>query len=433
MRARTRAAEVQKDRREQGRTGPVDPASGRDSIGLARGLFTLLALCAAVALGTFTLGAPRGVTKRQTSKAEAPRSFAEPARPSTGSRASAPATPPLDSKAEFTAATTRFATTEVEGSRLDRAEELLENYRSATRYPPDARPLAERPDMQRPHSVPTRTLPLARDGQAAGSARVTLRQDRYFAVGDEQVTMSILCQRGATAVPCGVVSSQAVTPSTTPEVAGPVPVVFREDGTDGDGAVTARFQPKDMGFSSYFGPIRVEVELRIGGESGSASFDLEYTPSPPAWFTGKVREAMVDGSLELYPSLHVKEPGRYVFRARVDDADGKPLAFLTENDVFESGEREVKLRLFGKLVRDQHARAPLRLRDVEGFLLKEDVYPDRKTVPGLDGLVYTTSRHSEAEFSDAEWESPEKERHLQVLTMDMERAASRAGSGTRIQ
>jgi hypothetical protein len=59
------------------------------------------------------------------------------------------------------------------------------------------------------------------------------------------------------------------------------------------------------------------------------------------------------------------------------------------------------------------------LRDVEGFLLKEDTYPDREIVQALVGPVYTTKPHDESEFSDAEWQSDDKKRHVDEFTKDV--------------
>jgi hypothetical protein len=407
----------------------VKPAPSSHSTEPARRRFVVLAAGAAVALGVGSLAL---ALRAPSAKATPVRSIAEPARPSSPGRAEdrrAQATPPEAANTKPIATSMRNAPSDDGETRLERAETLLENYQRATRYPPDARPIEERPDLVRPHHVPTRRLPLARDGKASETARVTLRQDRYFVTGDEQVTLVIGCQRGPNAVPCEVVSSQAAVPPEMPRSVGSTPVLFNDDGQDGDeasgdGVVAASLKPKASGFGAYHGPIRVEVALRVGGESGSASFDLQYTPAPPARFTGAVREAVVEGSLELYVGIKVEQAGRYVLRARLDDADGKPFAYLSYNEVLQAGTREARLRLFGKLVRDQHAKAPFRLRDVEGFLLKEDAYPDRETMPALEGPVYTTGRYSESAFSDAEWESAEKARHVRELTKDVEKAAS---------
>jgi hypothetical protein len=59
-------------------------------------------------------------------------------------------------------------------------------------------------------------------------------------------------------------------------------------------------QPAKEGFSSYHGGIGIDVKLRIGNEEGIAIFQLIYTPSAPARFSGKFREAMESGSFDVH-------------------------------------------------------------------------------------------------------------------------------------
>lgn len=120
--------------------------------------------------------------------------------------------------------------------------------------------------------------------------------------------------------------------------------------------------------------------------------------------------------------LLVAEPGRYVLDARVDDESSEPFAFLSWNDLLAAGKQEACFTLFGRLVLDEHASAPFRVRDVEGFLLLEDAFPDRKSVPTLEGLVHTTKRYVPNDFSTAEWQSPVKDRYLERLQRDVDSA-----------
>ena len=112
-------------------------------------------------------------------------------------------------------------------------------------------------------------------------------------------------------------------------------------------------------------------------------------------------------------------PGRYVITGRVDDAKGHPFALLTFNDVLGPGPNQVKLLMFGKLMRDQDAALPLTLRDVDGYLLKEGTDPDRAMMPRLEGKVYTTRTTSTKGFSDAEWQSEERTRYLTEFGKDV--------------
>jgi len=305
--------------------------------------------------------------------------------------------------------------------RLERAQHTLDSYLQANRYPPESRPIEEQPDQVQPHHVPDVTHPLARKDRKLSDAKVTLRQDRFFLVGDEKVTFFISCENSEGPAPCEVLSSVArrYTSGADAGVAEGLGVPFTDSG---QGSMVAVLQPKTQGFADYFGVIRLELELRVDGETGGASFDVQYTPSAPALFTGKVREALEGGSLNLYVEMNVDRPGRYVITARADDAEGQSFAYLSFNDLLDKGRQEVKLPIFGKLVVDKAVRSPFRLRDLEGFLLLENAFPDRELMPAIEGTVYTTRSYALRDFSTNEWESEEKTRHVKEFSKDVEEA-----------
>jgi hypothetical protein len=250
---------------------------------------------------------------------------------------------------------------------------------------------------------------------------VKLSQDRYHAAAGETAVLGIACDVDGAPAKCEVLSAKAEAAPDMPPVGEPVDVRFAEVG-DGTGAAEARFAPGAHGFAAYHGQIRITATLRVGAEEGSASFDVEYTPAAPAEFTGTFREALTGGSLELYVGMRVERAGRYVLRARVEDAEGRRFAYLTESVTLDAGAQEAVLRLFGKVVTDAGARAPFRLRDLEGFRLEEDAYPDREAMTGLDGVVFTTRRYDAGDFSAAEWDSAAKTRQVALLTRDVQAA-----------
>ncbi len=306
--------------------------------------------------------------------------------------------------------------------RLERARHTLDGYLLGTRYPPGARPLSEKPDLQKPHTVAKRTQPLAREDRKVTKARVTLEQDRLYLVGDEVARLAVSCATSEGPRQCEVLRAEARVPETMPQAATmpPARVVFADEGT-GNTAATL-FAPAKEGFGGYHGPIVVTLDLRIDGEEGSAQFNLVYTPAAPARFTGEVREVLENGSLCLYVGVAVDKPGRYIVVGRVDDADGDGFGYLEHNDPLGAGAQEVKMCIFGKLVLDESARSPFVLRDVEGYLLKEDTYPDRELMPAREGPFYTTKAYGESVFSDAEWQSEEKDRHVKEFTKDVKEA-----------
>ncbi|MEW7850960.1 hypothetical protein AB2N08_19910 [Massilia aurea] len=64
------------------------------------------------------------------------------------------------------------------------------------------------------------------------------------------------------------------------------------------------------------------------------------------------------------------------------------------------------------------------LRDVEGYLLRENVDPDRLLLPRREGRVLASRTLSLAGVPDIEWQGEERSRHLAEYAKD--RMAARA-------
>ena len=74
------------------------------------------------------------------------------------------------------------------------------------------------------------------------------------------------------------------------------------------------------------------------------------------------------------------------------------------------------------MVVDERPASPLTLRDVDAFLLKPDVDPDRALMPRLPGKVIVSKSYPLTAFSEAEWNSEERERYLAEYGRDVESA-----------
>ncbi len=306
--------------------------------------------------------------------------------------------------------------------RLERAQRTLDTYVRATKYPPTSRPLSEHPDQIEPLNKVDHSQFLVPGGQS----RLRLRYDRSFLVGDDAVVIRLSGEDSVgNPLPCEIVSASATEVPINSDAGrhSAVTLSFTGDGHGGGaggGTFTTRFQPARQGFAQQLGGIRIAVHARVGDEEGTTSFDVYYTPTPPAVFTRAVREVQENGSLSLYLGINVHKAGHYIITARVDDMTGNGFAYLSFNDEVQEGAREIPLVLFGKLIRDGHAGAPFRLRDVEGFLLKEDTDPDRELVQPLLGTVHTTRAYPESAFSDEEWQSEQRTRTIDEFTRNLE-------------
>jgi hypothetical protein len=318
--------------------------------------------------------------------------------------------------------------------RLERADQALLAYTAHTRYPHTSRPAEEQADQMFPNDPVVEEHPLrepgSKSGKAADGVRLRTTQERVFVQGDESVrfTVALVDDQGE-ALPLRVLNANAreVTPPTVASLYPALPVTFADDGSNGDRRAgdrefTTTLRPAAQGFAKLAGQIRLEVFMEGGGQRGFTYFDIYVTPDAPAVWSGRVRDAVENGSLNFYLGAAVREPGRYVVTGRVDDADGQPVALLTFNDEVGRGDTEFRLSLFGKLVRDAEPALPLTLRDVVAFRLREEGHPDRALMPRLNGAVHVSAKHALASFSAAEWSAEERSRYLAELTRDLEEA-----------
>ncbi len=351
--------------------------------------------------------------------------------PARSAAASAPARAPT---APFSALgqQTREAQLTLWQRRLERAEQALDTYAAHTRFPHTSRPADEQADQMYPNEPVVEEHPLREPkGKAADGVRLRTTQQRVFVQGDESVRFTVaLVDEEGRALPLRVTSASAreVTRPTVASLYPALPVVFNDDGSNGDTAAgdrefSATLRPAAQGFAGLAGQIRLEVLLDGRGERGFTYFDIYVTAEAPAAWSGRVRDAIdSSGSLNFYLGATVKQPGRYVVTGRIDDADGQPVALLTFNDEVGGGDTEFRLSLFGKLVREAQPAMPLTLRDVVAFRLREEGHPDRALMPRLDGPVHVSGKHALASFSNAEWSAEERSRYLAELTRDVDEA-----------
>jgi hypothetical protein len=315
-------------------------------------------------------------------------------------------------------------------ARYQRAEAVYASYRDATRYPPDSHPIGEHPDQVRPFDPVAEEAALLDDkGKAVKGIHLRTTQERVFLSGTDTVKFTIeAVDDNARTLPLTITRAAA---QSVPDSSALVSLIhtdvnFSDDGTDADavaqdGKFSALFKPAQQGFAGYAGTIRLLAQVNANGEQGVAHFDVIYTSDVPATWAG-VREALVAGSLNFYLKVNVLVPGRYVISARVDDAHGVPFALLQYNDVVAAGAREFKLQLFGALVRDKQPSFPLHLRDVDGFLLIPDKFPDRAMMARRSGVVYVSGSYARDRFSSDEWTSEERARYLAEYGKDAENA-----------
>jgi len=292
------------------------------------------------------------------------------------------------------------------------------SYREGSTYPPGSQPMSRNPDQAYPNRPVLESNPMrGEDRRSNPDILLQTSQSRVYLAAGESVAFSLRAvdPTGAAvplvvtrALAAGIVNTGA---RGTPQVS----LAFAEDGT---GAFAGVLTPGQTGLASFDGTIRTEVRYTAGGKNGVLIFDVIHSPQVPAVWAGPPREAMEDGALVFVLRADVRKPGRYIVTGRIDDAQGRPFALATFNEVLGPGPNDIKLAVFGKLMHDGKAALPLRLRDVDGYLLKENTDPDRELMPRLEGNVLTSRKRSLEGVSEAEWDSEERQRHLLEFAKD---------------
>lgn len=313
---------------------------------------------------------------------------------------------------------------------VELADHTLCSYRKGSQYPQESRPIAEHPDQVYPNQpVEERHAMRKENGQADKHVQIQTSQSHIFLASRESVVFSLKASdEDGKMLPIFVTRAVARGLAFQGSREAPqVPVSFSDDGNNGDlvpgdNTYTGTLSPAMTGFAQFNGTIRLEVKYNVGDRAGLVFFDVIYSPEIPATWAGSIREAVEQGSLNFYMKADIRQAGRYVVSGRIDDAKGKPYALATFNDVLPQGVTEVKLTVFGKLMRDQEPTFPLTLRDIDAYLLKENADPDRALMSRIIGPAYTSKTYSTKAFSDAEWQSQERSRYLTEFTKDLDHA-----------
>ncbi|WP_181373044.1 hypothetical protein [Massilia glaciei] len=335
--------------------------------------------------------------------------------------------PALGAAATPAAAQERAARRQVLSENVQLTDHTYCDYREASKYPVESRPVADHPDQIYPNAPITESGPMRTDGGGADSkVRIQSSQSRVFLAAGEGVAFSLRATDADGKV-LPLVVTRALAKGVAKEGARATPqatLAFADNGAGadaaaGDGAFAAVLAPAQGALASFNGTIRTEVRYSAGGSNGVIIFDVIHTPELPATWTGQVREATESGSLHFYLGAQMRTAGRYIVTGRVDDARGQPFALLTFNDVLPAGPNEVKLTVFGKLLLDKAPALPLVLRDVDGHLLKENTDPDRALMPRLAGTVYAAKGKQMNSLSGAEWDSEERGRYLKEFGKDL--------------
>jgi len=299
------------------------------------------------------------------------------------------------------------------------------SYLQQARYPHTSRPAAQHPDQLYPNQPVRESNPMrVAGGDSDPGVLVQTAQSRVYLAAGEAVELSLRAvdARGA-AVP--LVVTRALAQGMVAQGARPAPRVTLAFSQDDGDHWRATFAPQAGALAGFHGTIRSEVRFSVNGRTGVVLFDVIHSPELPAIWTGAPREAIGVDALEFTLPLDVRLPGRYVVSGRIDDALGRPFALASFNELLGQGTQAVALRVHGKLLHDADPAPPLPLvlRDVEGYLLRENADPDRLLLARREGPVLVSRTLSLDGVPDHAWQSEERSRYLAEYAKD--RAAAR--------
>ena len=302
------------------------------------------------------------------------------------------------------------------------------SYLAHSRYPHDSRPAGQHPDQLYPNQPVLESNPMRMEGgDSEPGIRLQTSQSRVYLAAGETVHFSLRAL-DAGGQPLPLVVKRALAQGMTYGARRAAPRVTLDFADDGSGAWSTQLAPAQTALAQFHGTIRLEVRYQAGGREGFVLFDVVHSPQSPATWLGTPSERIGASALQFSLPLEVRLPGRYVVTGRIDDAAGQPFALATFNDVLGQGTQQVRLDVHGKLLHDGAPRLPLALRDVEGYLLRENADPDRLLLPRLEGKVFASDIRALDGVPDAEWQGEERSRYLAEYAKDRNAARARLSS-----
>jgi hypothetical protein len=301
------------------------------------------------------------------------------------------------------------------------------SYLQQTRYPYTSRPAAQHPDQLYPNQPVRESNPMrVAGGDSDPGVLVQTAQSRVYLAAGETVEFSLRAvdAHGA-ALP--LVVTRALVQGMVAQGSRPAPSATLAFSQDDGGNWRATFAPQAGALAGFHGTIRSEVRFAAAGRAGVVLFDVIHSPELPAVWAGAPREAIGADALEFTLPLDVRLAGRYVVSGRIDDALGSPFALASFNELLGQGMQAVALRVHGKLLHDADPAPPLPLvlRDVEGYLLRENADPDRLLLARREGPVLVSRTLSLSGVPDHEWQSEERSRYLAEYAKDRTAARDR--------
>jgi hypothetical protein len=300
------------------------------------------------------------------------------------------------------------------------ADDPLTAYRKANVYPPTSRPLsADQLDLLQPNTRHETERPADR----GIGVSYLFTADRYFVIADETLTATLEVRHNGKPIPVKITQAYAAVLDPVTHADKQIPLTFTARGA----ALASTFVPSLL-------PLRrqtaftVAIEFDHGSGTQRAQFDFQYTPKTgiPARFTGAFSDAVDAGSLIVRAGVEVASPGHYVIDANLFDAADRPVAWSRFKGELAAGTHDAELVFFGKVLVDAAARGPFHLGQLRGARYAPDEDPDLEQMPSMLAPSYATRAYPTDVFSDAEYDSADKQRMIELLGRE---SSHRGGAG----
>jgi hypothetical protein len=305
----------------------------------------------------------------------------------------------------------------------DRAEtglstdDPLTAYRRANVYPPTSHPLTrDHDDLLHPNRRHETERPMDDDADT----KFLFTADRYFVIGDETLAAKLEVNKFGVPVPVQITAAYAVVldPSRPNAVAEQLPIAFTGAGA----AWSSVFTPTMLGQLQRQTTIGMYVEFETATARQHAHFDFQYTPAGgiPARFTGVFHDEVVGGSLVVHAGVNVARAGRYLIDCNIYDDNGEPVGWSRFKGELAAGDATADLSFFGKVITDANASGPFHIGELRGARFDPGNEPDLEQMPSFTG-TYATDAYPTTAFSTADYDSPQKQQMIQLLSQEQAR------------
>ncbi len=340
----------------------------------------------------------------------------------------------------------------------DDPQEVLEQYRRWAQYPPFSRPLhAGQRDLLEPYDGDRPAIGVIAE-KAEGcepveggakcskeaklsSARCKLTPERTISIGKSDFRVYLYCFNSADPklprVPIKDIKAKTYVKLDRKLVGSLPPVAVGDDGNNGDakaGDLLYTFLVRPG--TKDWGPLYLEAEFTVEGRPHVQRVDWFSTPHVVARFGKGARDSLRGGHLVVTVPVQVLKEGYYKFDANLQQKEGDRefVASASFEGRLGAGSHSVEFTFWGKVIRDRNLGGPYVVRNIRGRRDNSPVTPDRLRAALESGQALGEVRHTEplyehiepaadhetatyqaSDFSDREWESPEKQRRVNYL------------------